>query len=315
MLAPLLISFSRYINFLDKPSERKTHKIPIPLSGGLTIFMVTFAFSKVLLKDPFIDTIIVYGVFFFILGIIDDLFNLNPFVKLLIQILLVFLFLKHINPIYFVNFFYNNNLNFLLTLFWFLFVINAINLIDGIDGLAAGLSFLLFTSVSSIAIQNNYANLLTFALIFASSLIIFLRFNIPPAKVFLGDSGSLYLGFVISAVSLSVYSKSVVSYSFFIPIMFLLIPLLDVVRVAFKRFKKGTNIFKADKEHIHYKLLDYGFSDRQVLLILYSITCLISILTLKNYSQNVKIIGLITVFTIFLSFIIYSLFDCLLDLV
>ncbi len=309
ILTPFLISFSKYVNFLDYPSNRKIHRFPTPLVGGLILALITVIFSKLLIHNLFVNKIVFFSILIFILGFIDDYFNLNPFVKLSGQILIVFIFLNKIEHIYLINFFENYYINFFITLFWMLFVINAINLIDGVDGLAAGLSFLLFTSVASISIQNHYIDLLTFSLIFASSLIIFLRFNISPAKVFLGDSGSLYLGFVISAVSLFVYSKTLISYSFLVPVMFLLIPLLDVVRVAFKRVKTGKNIFQADKEHIHHKLLEYGFSDRQVLLLLYSLTCFISIITLKNYGNSLKIVFLTILIILFILFLLIKIFQ------
>jgi len=295
-----LISAANYLNLFDYPdSKRKIHNRPIPFVGGLAIFMVTSLIPYLIIKNPFVNMVIFYGFFIFILGLIDDIFGLNAIVKLIFQILIVFFFVKELPQEYWINFFVSKNLNLFSTLFWMIFVINSINLIDGVDGLAAGLSFIVFTSILSVAIQNSYKEVILYCIVVSANLAAFLRFNIPPAKIFLGDSGSLYLGFIISAMSLLIYSKTVVSFSFLMPVLFLIIPLLDVIRVAFKRAKNKKNIFKADKEHIHHKLMDMGFTDRQILLLLYFIACIISITTLKNYMSNLKIIALVIIIAIY----------------
>ncbi len=168
------------------------------------------------------------------------------------------------------------------------------------DGLAGGICFIAFISIGSIALNKNLLPLFLFSLIFASALIVFLRFNIPPAKIFLGDNGSLYLGFIVSGASLYISSKTLVLHSFLIPAMFLFIPLIDVFRVTFTRLNKGGNIFKADREHIHHKLMEYGFSERQVILILYSASSLLSVITLKTYISSLHYV----VTSIFLIFFI-----------
>jgi len=305
-LTPLTISGANYLNLLDYPtSQRKIHSKPTPFLGGFIIFFVTSLIPFLIIKNQFVNLVILFGMFIFVLGIIDDIFDIPALAKLFFQILIVSFFIYKLPSIYWVNFFQIKIFNFLFTLFWIIFVINSINLIDGVDGLAAGLSFILFTSVLSVAIQNSYKDLILYCLIVSSALAAFLRFNIPPAKIFLGDSGSLYLGFIISAMSLLIYSKTVVSFSFLMPVLFLIIPLMDVIRVAFNRMKNKKSIFKADKEHIHHKLMDLGFTDRQVILLLYTLSCFISIITLKNYLINLKIIAIsvIGIFYVSLLFI------------
>ncbi len=166
-----------------------------------------------------------------------------------------------------------------------LLIINAINLIDGVDGLAVTLSIIAFSCFIIIEAPKD-KNLYLLLFIIVGSLIGLLKYNLPEAKIFLGDNGSLTLGFLLASLSMVISSKTLLTYSIFLPITTILIPIIDVFFVSLKRIKQRKSIFSADKNHIHHELLALGFTKRQVLMILSLITSLFSIVSLF-YNQIV----------------------------
>jgi UDP-GlcNAc:undecaprenyl-phosphate GlcNAc-1-phosphate transferase len=156
-----------------------------------------------------------------------------------------------------------------LTLLWVVGLTNAINFIDGLDGLAAGVSGIAAISLFAFAWQTGQTEIATFSIALAGGTFGFLRHNFYPAQIFMGDSGSMFLGFMIGAITVAGVMKSIVAVALLIPIVIMGVPLLDVVSSVFRRVRKGKPAMQADKSHIHHKLLRKGFSHPQTVSIIY----------------------------------------------
>ncbi len=278
---------------MDYPDERKIHKNLVPYTGGILIVLSLYISLFFINVNNLIFTLIFFSSFFFILGLIDDIYNLKPIIKLFFQILIISLFLiqKNVQG-YWIIFFNSFFINFFINLFWLTLIVNAINLIDGVDGVAITLSIIAFSCFAIIESPKD-KTLYLFLFIIIGSLIGLLKYNLPDAKIFLGDNGSLTLGFLLGALSMFISSKTLLTYSIFIPITTILIPIIDVFMVSLKRVKQKKSIFSADKNHIHHELLSLGFSKRQVLMILSLTTSFFSILSL--YFPKIKILIIFTI--------------------
>ncbi len=290
VLTPFLIFISNQIGFYDIPNERKLHKKNIPFTGGVIIITSIFLGLFFVEIEPVVIIISLFSFFVFLLGIIDDKLNLPAIIKLIFQIIIVVFFLlnKKIQPlwIHISNIFL---IDFLINIFWMIIIINAINLIDGIDGLALLIATITFTCFIIFASGKTIGGYYLLFVILGS-LLGLLKYNLPPAKIFLGDNGALLLGFLIASYSMSIASKMFVTYSIFVPLTLILIPVFDVFVVSAKRFKLKKSIFKADKNHIHHDLLELGFTEREVLMILGFLTSIFAVITVLKYSIDVFVI-------------------------
>ncbi|HWY07391.1 MAG TPA: MraY family glycosyltransferase [Candidatus Acidoferrales bacterium] len=282
-------------------SDRHVHTRPIPRLGGVAIFltlwciallghwvpehfgMSEFPLSQLTVKILGPATII------FLLGLIDDFCGLSAYIKFSVQALAaVLLYCNGIGISRLTVLAGHPHLGWLvglpLTILWVLWITNAFNLIDGLDGLAAG-SALLSTLVSCVVAMlghNEVVLILTLAL--AGAITGFLRYNFNPASIFLGDCGSLLIGFLISAIAIAGSHKSPTMVAVAIPIVSLGLPILDVAVAVIRRFLSYKRLFAPDREHIHHKLLGRGISHRQTVLVLYSVSacfCLFSLLLLN----------------------------------
>jgi UDP-GlcNAc:undecaprenyl-phosphate/decaprenyl-phosphate GlcNAc-1-phosphate transferase len=265
--------------WITKPNHRTIHNGSIPFGGGISIylaFLVSVILISFLLRQnqkmaaslPIFINLLIPATFIFILGLIDDLVELRSRYKLIVEIVAgVLLFASGIkiplsdiinNPLveYFISLF--------LTISWVVLVTNAINLIDGVDGLAGGITAIasiflfffttLFLNISVISILY---------LVLAGSIIGFLVYNFPPAKIFMGDSGSLFIGFLLSAITIISCQKTISACPFIITAILLAIPLTDTGWAIIRRLKKHQGLFHADKEHIHHSFLKAGFSQKK----------------------------------------------------
>jgi UDP-GlcNAc:undecaprenyl-phosphate GlcNAc-1-phosphate transferase len=282
-------------------SDRHIHTRPIPRLGGVAIFltlwciallghwvpehfgMSEFPLSQLTVKILGPATII------FVLGLIDDFHGLSAYIKFSVQaVAAVLLYCNGIGISKLTILAGHPHLGWLvglpLTVLWVLWITNAFNLIDGLDGLAAG-SALLSTLVSCVVAMvghNEVVLILTLAL--AGAISGFLRYNFNPASIFLGDCGSLLIGFLISAIAIAGSHKSPTMVAVAIPIVSLGLPILDVAFAVLRRFLSYKRLFAPDREHIHHKLLGRGISHRQTVLVLYSVSacfCLFSLLLLN----------------------------------
>ena len=294
LLVPLIKKLSFKFLLLDKPSFRKIHDKPIPNSGGISIF-ISFLIGIFYLKNftdiyfeslyPFLFT----SLLILLIGLLDDLYNISAFSRLISQFLItIFIWSKGIS-IKNLNFDYFNTglneiaipeiLSLFITFFWISGIINAINWIDGLNGLATGITILILIGIAKIAFFKNLIGLFFISLILIGSLLGFLIHNLRSNNIIMGDNGSNFLGFQLSILSLyagsnykDIFSSSELSIFPLIPILLMGFPLLDMIRVIFKRVLSKSSPFIADKSHFHHLLLDSNFSSNDILTITFSLT-------------------------------------------
>lgn len=298
LLTPLIRKFALKIYALDKPAKRKVHTKLITKLGGIAIFIGFFVSSVLVLlikSNGVLTNIKEFLIFLlsvsliFILGLYDDLKGAEARIKIIMQIIAALILIRMgiiIDNVNFFGFFLElpYHLAVVVTVFWFVLITNAVNLIDGIDGLAGGIVFI--ASMGMFFSFGLYAahpiGLLLLCLGFAH--LAFLIYNFPPAKIFMGDCGSLTAGFILAGIPLFLNHKQYDIIYLPIPILILFIPLLDVFLAVCRRLIRGKYIFQADKDHIHHFLLKKGCSQQEVLYILYSAAVILSMtaLVLKN---------------------------------
>ena len=311
---PLSNIFAKKYDVLDYPHARKIHRFPVPRWGGIGIYLgfIFAVFCSLVFIPKFKELIfpvathtgifnvflgIIIGSFIiFLLGFFDDLFRLPAKFKLFVQLFVggvVFFFgVKIIGiAIPFTNIYFTLPLvlSFILSVFWFSGFINAINLTDGLDGLAAGIVAIASGAFFVVAILLNnvlspssaHMGLSAFlSVAVCGTAIGFLIYNFNPAKVFMGDSGSLFFGFMLAAITVTGALKSTAVLAFFIPIIVVALPILDVALTLFRRFRKGMGLMMPDKEHIHHRLLKFGWSQREVVLLMYVFTLILSVVSI-----------------------------------
>lgn len=288
VLTPLVARVARKYNVVDMPSIRKVHNTPIPRIGGVAIILAFFLpfvlplfystrILDLLVLDRKVIAFIVGGLLVFGLGLWDDIKPLRPRIKFSIQTIAALIaYLGGIQIGVLSNPFGGSlNLSWFsipATVFWFLLIINAVNLTDGLDGLAAGVTF--FVSVVLLVLcmtGERYLVAMGFAAL-AGATLGFLRYNFNPASVFLGDCGSYFLGYMLAALCIMGSVKGQAAVAILIPIIALGVPILDTVWAPFRRFLLGRRMFSPDGEHLHHRLLKLGFSQRLAVLTIYGIT-------------------------------------------
>lgn len=283
LITPYIKNIANHIGAVDIPDERKVHKNATARLGGLGIFF-GFLFGYMLFGESssLMNSILISSFVIVITGVIDDIKPLKPSTKLIGQLtaalIIVFYGRLLINDItMFGTKFMFGDLSIPLTIFFILGCINSINLIDGLDGLSSGISAIYFLTVGLIIIiqglfELNYV--LTFVML--GSTLGFLVYNFNPASIFMGDSGSMFLGLIISVIALLGF-KNVTLTSFFVPLLLLAIPILDTSFAILRRSIKGEKISKPDKSHIHHQFLNNKFSVKETVLIIYAINLLFAI--------------------------------------
>ncbi|MEG2457340.1 MAG: MraY family glycosyltransferase [Bacilli bacterium] len=280
----LSIKISVYIGALDVPDERKIHKTPIPTLGGIGIFLsFLLGFMLFCPRNDLMFSILIASFLVLLLGIIDDIHPVPAKIKFLIHILIsgIVVFYGGLELDYITIFGMYINFGFFapfISMLIIVSIINAMNLIDGLDGLCAGISSIYFFTIAVIAIVLNRLGGLDIilSLIMLGSTWGFLMYNFPPAKVFMGDTGSTFLGLMISVITLLGF-KTVTLTSLVIPLLVLAIPILDTLFAIIRRKLKGESIGKPDKEHIHHQILKKTSSKRKTLLIIYAVDIIFSI--------------------------------------
>ncbi|MCY6485619.1 MraY family glycosyltransferase [Clostridium aestuarii] len=283
LITPFIKKFAFYIKALDIPkNSRKIHKKPIPLLGGVSIyisFLVTMLLKSGELSKSEIGilvgaTIIVIG------GLIDDLKDIRPIYKLMFQIcaastLIIFgVKIAYItNPLPWGNIYINlGYLAIPLTIFWVVGITNAMNLIDGLDGLAAGVAFISSATIFIIAVLNGRRDAALLTAILSGAIFGFLPYNFNPATIFMGDTGSQLLGFSLAAIALKGTIKSAAAFAIAVPVLAFGLPIYDTLFAMIRRKINGKPIMQADRGHLHHRLLDMGLNQKQVVLIMYLIS-------------------------------------------
>lgn len=279
ILVPIIKKAAVHIGAMDEPNARKIHKFPMPRLGGLAIYLA-FLLGYILYGEVNNQMLsILIGSFLLILiGLIDDIKSVPARYKLIVQIISAVIVVVYGNlsfteiSIFGHNIYFNEFWGSLLSIIFIVAITNAINLIDGLDGLAAGISSIYFLTIAIIAfILNRIGGLdVIISLIMLGATLGFLFHNFPPAKIFMGDTGSLFLGFMISVIALLGYKVTTFT-SLIVPIIILAIPIFDTIFAILRRLLKGQNIGVADKEHFHHQLLKMRYSPMTSILIIYAI--------------------------------------------
>ena len=282
VLVPLAKKCAIHTNALDIPNARKVHKKPIPRMGGLAVFGAFLLGYMLFARSTYqIISILIGGFIIVFIGMIDDIKPVGALPKFIIHIIAacVAVFYGRIIIDYVGVFGLNINfpvpLNYIITIFFIVAITNAINLIDGLDGLSSGISSIYFLTIVIIAfILDRKEGLDTIlSLIMLGATLGFLVHNFYPAKIFIGDSGSYFLGYIISIIALLGYKGTTLT-TLIIPIVILAIPIFDTGLAILRRALKGQGIGTPDKEHFHFQLLKMRFSVPASVLIIYGINIL-----------------------------------------
>ncbi|WHY76910.1 MraY family glycosyltransferase [Neobacillus sp. WH10] len=278
LITPLIKKIAFVIGATDRPNQRKVHQSIMPRLGGLAIF-ISFMVGIFILKpeNTYSFTIWIGCVIIVITGVLDDLLELPVKYKLLGQLAAAcsVVFLGDLQ-IAFINLPFGGQLQFgflsiPLTILWIVGITNAINLIDGLDGLAAGVSSIALITISGLALIQGHLFVATVGLILLASTLGFLFYNFHPASIFMGDTGALFLGFSISVLSLLGF-KNVTFISFVIPILILGVPISDTIFAIIRRIKNKQPLSAPDKSHLHHCMLRLGYTHRQTVLIIYAMS-------------------------------------------
>jgi len=287
-LTPIVKKIAIHINAMDIPNERKIHHKPIPRLGGLAIFLAFMLGYMLYARESTMMLSVLMGGFLIILcGIIDDINPVKAKYKFLVQLISAATVCIYGNiilneiTIFGLNLYFPAPWSYIFTILFIVAFMNMINLIDGIDGLASGISSIYFITISIIAIIMNQKGGLDIilSLIMAGATLGFLFHNFPPATIFLGDTGSYFLGYIISVIGLLGYKAATLT-SIVIPISVLAIPIFDTASAIIRRLLKHKNPFtNPDKQHLHHQLLKMKFSPRITILIIYFITILFSVIS------------------------------------
>ncbi len=284
LATPMVRKLAIKIGAVDEPKDdRRVHKEAMPFLGGIAIYAGVLISVLVFLPlNKLTISILAGGTLIAISGILDDLKDISPKAKLFFQIGAgVILIIGGVEIDFITNPFTNNDsLIFLkwfsipITLFWVAGITNTVNLIDGLDGLAAGVAMISSISLMLVANKFGYQEITILSAILAGSCLGFLPFNFNPAKIFMGDTGALFLGFMLAAISIEGVMKSVATIAVVVPILILGVPIFDTTFAIFRRLLNGQSIMAADKGHLHHRLLNKGFSQRKTVLILYGISAI-----------------------------------------
>lgn len=292
-LIPLILSFlftpiakkiAYKLNAIDVPKdERRVHKKPIPRLGGLAIFVSFLIVS--LMKfglDKHVVGILLGDLIIVIMGMFDDIKELSPKKKLVFQILASIVLLlygirvDHITipflpgtGTYFIGW-----LGIPITIVWVVGITNAVNLIDGLDGLACGVCSIAALSLFGVSIISGRYTAAMLSLILSGSCLGFLYYNFNPASIFMGDTGSQFLGFTLAAISLQGAIKSATAVAVAVPILALGLPIYDTLFAMLRRKLNNRPIMEADKGHLHHRLLGLGYSQKQVAIIMYIVSAI-----------------------------------------
>ena len=280
---PIIKKIAHQLKLFDFPEHRKAHRNPTPRVGGIGLFLgIGIACIVLNQYDSTLTPIMIGATLIFGIGIIDDLFGISAKQKLLLQVL-VATFTYHMGiSITFVSsplggIFLLKWLSFPLSLLWIVGMINALNLIDGIDGLAAGVTAISTIMLSIVSLHMHHYTITCLCIIIFGSCLGFLRYNLTPAKIFMGDSGAMLLGYLLACTSIIGVMKSTATFSLLLPILMLGIPISDTLYAIIRRLRNNQKIFQADFDHFHHKLLKQGFSARQITLGFYSLSLIFGV--------------------------------------
>ena len=285
---PIVKSFAYKLGAIDVPKdERRMHKVPIPRMGGLAIFL-GFIISVLLFVevDDQMKGILLGSVIIVVMGIIDDITPLRASLKFVIQILAALI------PVYYgvqitcisnPNLFSDNpywNFGWLsipITVIWIVGLTNAVNLIDGLDGLAIGVSSISALTMLAIAILVAEPQVAVIMAALVGACIGFMPYNMNPAKIFMGDTGSTFLGYILACITIQGLFKFYAVISFVVPFLILGLPIFDTMFAIIRRISHGQNPMAPDRSHVHHRLIDMGLNQKQAVAVLYVISAILGL--------------------------------------
>lgn len=285
---PIVKSFAQKLGAMDNPGEeRRIHNHPIPRMGGMAIFL-GFLVSVVLFADVTkpVQGILIGTVIIVATGVVDDIISLKYWIKLIAQILAAAIAVAHGVVIQFLmnpNIFSANESIFIgflsipVTVIWIVGVTNAVNLIDGLDGLACGVSVISSVTMLVVALLVAEPNVAIILACLAGGCIGFIPYNFNPAKIFMGDTGALLLGYVLATVSIMGLFKFYAVITFIVPLLALALPIFDTAFAIIRRLLKGQNPMTPDRGHLHHRLIDHGLSQKQAVAVLYSLSAMLGL--------------------------------------
>jgi UDP-GlcNAc:undecaprenyl-phosphate/decaprenyl-phosphate GlcNAc-1-phosphate transferase len=293
------------IGAVDVPNHRKIHRVVKPRLGGLSIYIATILGLLYLFpNDSVLLPIAIGSIIVVITGIVDDIYQIRPLIKLSGQLLAAIMLIsaglvieKITLP--FIGLVELGIFAIPITILWIVGVTNAINLIDGLDGLASGVSTIALTSILIMAFIDQRLLVVYICVVLIGSNLGFLYHNFYPAKIYMGDTGSNFLGYSIAVISMLGLFKNIALFSFIIPIVILAVPIFDTIYAIIRRIRNKENIMMADKKHIHYQLLEAGFSHRSTVLIIYGFSAVFGVLAIL-FSETSVTMSYIILFIMFL---------------
>lgn len=284
ILTPYIKTLAFKIGAIDKPDNRKVHKKIMPRLGGLAIyiaFMLGVVASLELTWD--IVGILVGATVIVAVGVLDDKYQLPAKVKLMGQIVAACVLVAFDIRIEWLNnpfggyFYVDYWLSVPMTIFWVVSFTNVVNLIDGLDGLAAGVSAIASVTVILVAVQQGYYHIAIMTAALAGGIIGFIRYNFNPATIFMGDTGSMFIGYLLAAISVYGSVKTAATIALIVPAIALGLPIMDTAFAIMRRYTNGRPIFQPDKGHLHHRLLAMGMNQKQAVLLMYAITAVLGI--------------------------------------
>jgi len=288
LMTPVVKTFAYKVGAIDVPKDdRRMHKVPIPRLGGLAIF-IGFMVSILLFADitSEMKSILMGAVIIVVLGVVDDIMALPAMLKFIVQIVAALIpamsgvrILAFSNP----NIFSDNlywvlgNLSVPFTVLWIVAITNAVNLIDGLDGLANGVSAISATTMLMIALMASEIQVAIVMAAVVGACVGFMPYNQNPAKMFMGDTGATFLGFILATMSIQGLFKYYAVISFVVPFLILGLPIFDTTFAFVRRIAHGQSPMRADRSHIHHRLIDMGLNQKQAVATLYVISAILGL--------------------------------------
>jgi UDP-GlcNAc:undecaprenyl-phosphate GlcNAc-1-phosphate transferase len=280
---PLVKQFAKRIGAMDVPKDdRRMHNIPIARIGGLAIFLGFIVGVLLFVKvDTELRGILLGSVIIVVLALIDDLINLPALLKFVVQIAAALVAVGHgvvIEVISNPNIFSDNPwlklgvFSIPVTVIWIVAITNAVNFIDGLDGLAVGVSSISALSMLIIALLVAEPEIAIIMAALAGACIGFMPYNLNPAKIFMGDTGATFIGYILATISIQGLFKFYAIMSFAVPFLILALPIFDISFAFFRRLLAGRNPMKPDRGHVHHRLIDMGFNQKQAVAIMYTLS-------------------------------------------
>ncbi|MBA2874607.1 glycosyltransferase family 4 protein [Thermaerobacillus caldiproteolyticus] len=286
LFTPFVKKLAFAVGATDKPNQRKVHQKIMPRLGGLAIY-ASFIIGYLILRPWNEDSlyILLGSAIIVVVGILDDIYELPAKIKFLGQLIAAFIVVVIAGvQVTFINLPFGGQLHFgilsiPISIIWIVGITNAINLIDGLDGLAAGVSAIALITISGMALIMGDWFVSSMGFIILGSTLGFLLYNFHPAKIFMGDTGALFLGYMISVLALLGF-KNVTFISFVVPVLILGVPISDTFFAIIRRIVKKQPLSAPDKSHLHHCLLRLGYSHRQTVLIIYGMSALFGLVAI-----------------------------------